>query len=138
MNKHYEWSKSLLVFILGATLGLLAIVVPPLFIPGIKFYEAPLFPIVRTGIEELSLWAILCLFLSGMFLGFIRPKHAWLWGLATMFLFPIFAVIEMVADPYSHNLWPIEFTLYGFMTIPGIVGAYIGAFIRRKFAKAGK
>ena len=38
----------------------------------------------------------------------------------------------MLVDPYSHNLWPIEFIVYGFMTIPGIFGAYIGAFIRKR------
>lgn len=118
------------MFLLGAILGFISIVTPPFFIPDIKFYESPVFPIVATGIEGLSLWAILCLFLSGIFLGFIRPKHGWLWGLATMSLFPVFAFIEMQVDPYSHNLWPIEFIIYGFMTIPGICGAYTGMFMK--------
>ena len=133
MNMPYKQSKNLLVFILGSILGFISIVTPPFFIPDIKFYESPVFPIVRTGIEGLSLWAILCLFLSGMFLGFIWPKHVWLWGLATMFLFPIFSVVEMFVDTSSHNLFPIEFLIYGFMTIPGICGAYTGMFIRGKF-----
>jgi hypothetical protein len=131
MNKLYSWPV-LIVFALGAVLGLISIIIPPLWIVDVKAYESPLFPMVRTGIEGMSLWTLLFLFLSGTFLGVIYPKHEILWGISTMFLFPILAFMEMMKDPYSHNLWPIEFILYGVATIPSIVGAYIGAFIRKK------
>ena len=132
MNKLYGTFKILIVFAIGAALGIISIIVPPLCIVDVKVYESPLFPMVRTGIEGMSLWTLLFLFSSGIFLGVIYPKREILWGISTMSLLPLLAFIEMMKDPYSHNLWPIEFIMYGFMTIPGIIGAYIGAFIRKK------
>ncbi|PKL43121.1 MAG: hypothetical protein CVV39_08720 [Planctomycetes bacterium HGW-Planctomycetes-1] len=147
MNKLRGSLKILIVFAIGAVLGLISIIIPPLWIVDVKAYESPLFPMVRTGIEGMSEWSLLFLFLSGMLLGIIYPKrqplygrllgviypkHELLWGISTMSLFPILAFIEMSVMPNSRNLWPIEFVIYGFCTIPGIIGAYIGAFIRRK------
>jgi len=131
MNKLYSW-PILIVFALGAVLGLISIIIPPLWIVDVKAYESPLFSMVRTGIEGMSLWTFLFLFLSGMFLGVIYSKYELLWGISTMSLFPILAFLEMATEPNSHNIWPMEFVIYGFCTIPGIIGAYIGAFIRRK------
>ena len=79
---------------------------------------------------------ITSLFLIGLILGFLWSKYKWLWGVGAVSLFPIFSIVEMLMDPYSHNLWPFEFIIYGFMIIPGILGAYAGAFIRRKFTKS--
>ena len=120
-----------MVFAIGAALGVISIIIPPLWIVDVKAYESPLFPMVATGIEGMSRWTLFFLFSSGIFLGGIHPKRGWLLGLSTMSLLPILAFFEMLADPYSHNLWPIEFVIYGFLTIPGITGAYIGVFIRR-------
>jgi hypothetical protein len=146
MNKLYS-RLNLIVFALGAVLGLISIIIPPIYIVHVKAYESPLFPMVRTGIEGMSSWSFLFLFLSGVFLGVIYPrheplygmflgftysKHELLLGISTMALFPILAFLEMMTDNNSHNLWPIEFVQYGFFTIPGICGAYAGAFIRRK------
>jgi hypothetical protein len=146
MNKLYSW-PTLIVFALGAVLGLISIIIPPLWIVDVKAYESPLFPMVRTGIEGMSRWTLLFLFSSGMFLGVIYPrheplygmflgfiysKHELLLGISTMSLFPILAFLEMMTDHDSHSIWPIEFVIYGFCTIPGIIGAYIGAFIRKK------
>lgn len=134
MNKLYSW-PILIVFALGAVLGIISIIIPPLWIVDVKVYESPLFPLLRTGIEGMSGWSYLFLFSSGIFLGAIYPKREILWGISTMSLFPILAFLEMMKDPYSHNLWPIEFVIYGFTTIPGIIGAYAGTFIRKRFAK---
>ena len=148
MNKLCETLKILIVFAIGAVLGIISIIIPPLFIVDVRIFKSPLFPMVRTGIEGASLWTLLFLFLSGIFLGIIHPKREKhygvflgliyskreiLWGISTMSLLPILAFIEMSISPTSHNLWPIEFVMHGFMTIPGIIGAYTGAFVRRKF-----
>jgi hypothetical protein len=132
MNKLYKSPKFLIVFAIGAALGIISVIIPPIWIVNVKAYESPLFPMLATGIEGMSGWSYLFLLLSGMILGAIYPKHELLWGISTMSLFPILAFMEMMKDPYSHNIWPIEFVIYGFTTIPGIVGAYIGAFIRKK------
>lgn len=126
-----RYGMDLLVFVLAAILGLLSIIIPPLLTPQTQYYDSPLFPLIGTGIENLSLNGISFLFLSGIVLGFLCPKRAWLWGLGTMFLFPVLAFAEMIADPYSHNLWPFEFIIYGLMTIPGIGGAYTGIWVRK-------
>jgi hypothetical protein len=135
MNTLYGTFKILIVFAIGAALGLISIIIPPLLIVNVKVYQSPFFPMVRTGIEGMSLWTLLFLFSSGIFLGVIYPKREILWGISTISLLPLLAFIEMMKDPYSHNLWPIEFVLYGFTAIPGIIGAYAGAFIRKKFIK---
>jgi len=116
MNKLYNW-PILIVFAIGAVSGTISIIIPPLLTVDVKVYDSPLFPMVRTGIEGMSLWTLLFLFSSGMFLGAVYPKREWLLGISTMSLLPILAVLEMLADPYSHNLWPIEFVIYGFCTI---------------------
>lgn len=134
MNKLNSW-YIVIVFILGAVLGLISIIIPPLWIVDVKVDQSPVFPMVWTGIEGMSLWTLFFLFSSGIFLGVIYPKRKILLGMSTMSLLPILAFIEMSVVPNSHNIWPIEFVIYGFCTIPGIVGAYIGAFIRKKTLK---
>jgi len=76
---------------------------------------------------------IITLFSIGLIFGCLWTKYKWLWGLGAVSLFPISSVAEMIMNPSSHNLWPFEFVMYGFFAIPGIIGAYIGAFIRKKF-----
>jgi len=45
-------------------------------------------------------------------------------------LIPFAAICEMIVDASSHNLFPIEFILYGSYTIPVIIGAYLAQSIR--------
>lgn len=127
-----ERKRDFIFFVLSAILGLASIVIPVVLTPGIKYYDSPLFPLVRTGIEGFSFSSSCCLVISGVILGFLNPMSPWRWGIGTMTLFPILAIVEMIVDPYSHNLWPIEFICYGIMSIPAILGAFAGAFIRRK------
>lgn len=137
MDGYNKWRKKRLgIFVLAAILGLVSVTVPPLLNTGTKYYNSPLFPWVVTGIENLSLSTIGFLFLSGMLLGLLCPEHPWLLGLGTMALFPILSLIEMVVDSSSHNLLPFELFLYMFMTVPGIIGAYIGSFLKRRFVKS--
>lgn len=97
------------------------------------------FPFIDEARSHLySFSGIITLFLIGLVFGCLWSKHKWLWGIGTVSFFPIFSVVEMFMDPYSHNLFPFEFFVYGFMVIPGIVGAYTGAFIRRKFVRPNK
>jgi len=128
--------KDIIFFILSAILGLASFIIPVILTPRIGYYDSPLFPIVRTGVEKLSFFEVCCLAISGFILSFLNPRKPWRWGLATMSLFPILAIIEMIADSRSHNLWPMEFLMYGILTIPGILGAFAGASIRKKLKKS--
>ena len=47
-----------------------------------------------------------------------------------MVLFPLAAICEMIVDSSSHNIFPIEFILYGLYSIPVIIGAYLAQSIR--------
>ena len=122
MKKEASCKKKIVVLILSAVFGLISVNTVQLLSRKVGFHESPFFLLAE----------LLPLFLIGVMAGFFNPKNAWLWGISTMSLFPVLAFIEMMKDPYSHNLWPIEFIMYGFMTIPGIIGAYIGTFIRKK------
>ncbi|HWL94554.1 MAG TPA: hypothetical protein VNT79_13610, partial [Phycisphaerae bacterium] len=94
-------------------------------------HDAPLFPLVRTAIEGLSALAFVFLFISGLILGALCPKHPVRLGLCTMAAFPLLAFAEMVTDSTSHNLWPIEFVMYGVMSLAAVCGAYIARSARR-------
>ncbi len=69
-------------------------------------------------------------------MGLFYPKRAWRWGIGTMSLFPILAVIEGTMVPGTHNLLPFELVFYGIATIPGILGAVAGSSVRKKFGGA--
>ena len=68
---------------------------------------------------------ILMLLLIGFLSALFAPKRFWLGGVSAIALLPILAVVEMIRDPSTHNLFPIEFLIYGFLTLPGILGGYL-------------
>lgn len=124
-------------FILANVLGLLSLIIPPYFFPG-RQYTAPLFPLLRTGIETLSPLSILLLILSGSVPGYLIGESSVLWGLAVVAALPIAALAEMIVDPTSHNLWPIEFSLsYGFLALLGMLGASLGKRAKLFFKRSG-
>jgi len=130
-----ERKKDFIFFALSAILGLASFMIPAVLTPGyIKRHYDPFYPILSMILGP-EIIRYLGLAITGFIIGFLNPKHPWRWGLATMSLFPILAIIEMVVDPYSHNLWPFEFLMYGVLTVPGILGAITGAFIRKKLKR---
>ena len=117
-------------YFLASILGLISIVVPTLFLPELKQYEAPLFPLIRTGIEGISTWSFGLLFLSGFGMKFFSNLSSWKIGLTIMALFPIMAIFEILVDSSSHNMLPIEFIFYLVYSIPAIFGAYLAEGIK--------
>src|SRR5205823_4568628 len=126
-----------LVFTFAAAtlLGLLAIVAP-VWILDLRRYSAPLFPLIRSGVEGMSLLTLVFLFCAGFLVGSFGRGHPFFLGLATVSLLPIFAIAEMMASSTSHNLWPLEFAIYGFVSLSAIGGAFVGRFIRRRLGHA--
>lgn len=119
----------------GALAGLGCIMAPPYLLPGgiRRIYEAPLFPVLRTAWENLAfLPTMLLLFILGMGLGAALPKSWRSVGISPVLLLPVAAILEMFADPTSHNLWPIEFVFYGFVGLAPLVGALAGSLVRRR------
>lgn len=116
--------RTILELIAAAALGIVAICVPVL-VHGLTLYPAPLAPIVRTGIEEMSWLTLAMLLLIGTLEGALfspRPPFA---AVASISGLIVVATAEMVVSPTSHNLWPIEFFLYGLLVAtPVFVAAY--------------
>lgn len=130
MKKNIIWT-----YLLASSLGVLSIVLPIFFLPNIKQYDSPLFSIIRTGVEGISYWSFGLLFLSGFIIKIFSQASSLKLGLATMSLFPIMTILEMIVDPTSHNLFPIEFIYYGILSVPAITGAFISQRIFKKGEK---
>ncbi|MBV6499216.1 MAG: hypothetical protein CJBNEKGG_01667 [Prosthecobacter sp.] len=82
--------------------------------------------------------SLLFLLLSGFLGGLTFPRNAWIIGPATMAAFPVIALAEVILDPKTHNLLPLEFIIYGLMALPGLLGALGGRALRRPNDKAGR
>jgi len=80
------------------------------------------------GMRPISL---LYLVLEGLGCGLAVPHRFWVAGLASMALFPVMAILGAVRDPTSHNLLGLEFVIYGFLTLPAILGGALGKLIRK-------
>ena len=113
------------IYLLASILGVISIVLPVFFQPDLKQYDSPLFPLIRTGIEGISVWSFVLLLISGFGVKLLSKLAGWKIGLATMALFPILAIIEMIVDSSSHNMLPFEFIFYALYTVPAIIGAYL-------------
>jgi hypothetical protein len=131
----WHWRSSVLISLGCAALLGLASVILPVWILSPQPYTAPLFPLIRTGVEGMSYLTILFLFVSGLLLGFVGAGHPLLLGLASMILFPCLAIAEMVVSPTSHNLWPLEFALYGLISLCAVFGAFLGRFLQKRALK---
>jgi hypothetical protein len=134
MKLHFmtPWIRTMGV---GALAGLGCIMAPPYLLPGgiRRTYEAPLFPALRTAWENLAfLPTMLLLFILGMGLGAALPKSWRSVGISPVLLLPVAAILEMFADPTSHNLWPIEFVFYGFVGLASLAGALAGSLLKRR------
>ncbi len=121
-----------LVWCLAAAVGgMLCIILPPYLIPGgIKtvYDTETLFPIFATAWENLAFLPALGCFLGlGFLLGLAHPSRWLLLGCATIAAPPILAIFEMNVFSTSHNLWPLEFLLYGVVNSPSLLGAFLGS-----------
>ncbi|MGO4818096.1 hypothetical protein [Flavobacterium sp. W22_SRS_FP1] len=122
-------------YLLASILGIISIVLPTFFIPDLKQYDSPLFPLIRTGIEGISFWSFGLLLLSGFGVKLLSNLSGWKIGLTTMALFPMLAIFEMFVDSSSHNMFPFEFIFYAVYAVPAIIGAYIAQGIKKVFTE---
>ncbi|RXP56175.1 hypothetical protein EC396_07840 [Lutibacter sp. HS1-25] len=128
-------TNEIITFTTIALLGLISIVFPVFFHSNLKQYDAPLFPLLRAGIEGISKYSIWFLIFSGFMVKLFSDISFWKIGLMSMVLFPLASICEMFVDLSSHNMFPIEFIVYGILTIPSIIGAYISQVIKSFFIK---
>jgi hypothetical protein len=125
--------------VFAAVAGLACIIGPYLYQHGLdasSLMPAPLFPLARTAWEKLAFVpTLIALGLTGAVLGFLQPKYWWVVGMATMALMPIAAILEMFKDPTSHNLWPLEFILYGMVNTPSLLASFAGSQVRTRIER---
>src|SRR2546423_14080263 len=93
-------------FVAASLLGVGAFIAPIPILPP-RPYSAPLFPLLRTSVEGMSILTIVFLFCAGFLVGCFGRGHPFLLGIATVVLLPIAAIAEMIVAPTSHNLWPL-------------------------------
>ncbi len=118
--------RNLRAFGVSALLGALAVTAPVLLGARTLLPPAPISSVVRAAVENAGIAAVLGLFVAGAVARYFTAASIWLVGFGTVAALPLFAFAEMLADPMSHNLWPIEFVIYGIGATPGILGALVG------------
>jgi peptidoglycan/LPS O-acetylase OafA/YrhL len=70
---------------------------------------------------------------SGL-LGFLVPRRAWRWGLG---LFAGQATVAFALDP-TGGLLPLGLLVFGFLSIPAVIAAALGAFVSRRLPGRGQ
>jgi len=85
------------------------------------------------GMQPVSL---LFLTLIGLVGGMVIPQRCWIGGVFSMALFPVMAMWDMMRDPTSHNLFPIEFMIYAALTVPGVIAGFVGKSVVRFITRA--
>lgn len=119
-------------------LGYASWVLPRLLIPGADRVDLPIglftTTAVMTDVTQAWIYSLVCLILSGLIVGFLDPPHWLSSGGSTLFLVFIVTTLEVVFEiEPRHKLYGVEVIIFVIHTIPGIVGACLGQFIRRKF-----
>jgi hypothetical protein len=79
------------------------------------------------------LYGIPIMMLMAGTLGFILPIRPWRWGITIVFSQ---ALILILQKPMG-NLLPLGLVLFGMLSLPVILAAYLGAFARNKFGSMG-
>jgi integral membrane sensor domain MASE1 len=85
----------------------------------------------KNMIDGMRTESLAFLFVSGLLCSKAFPGRPWIIAPASMAAFPVIAIIEIILDPSSHNLLPLEFICYGLMTLPALLGALLGDRLHR-------
>jgi hypothetical protein len=125
--------RNTLWILLAPFFGLAAMILPVLVMRPAHWYDAPLFPVIRNAQERFGLWQLVLFFVVGVVLGLLSSSRALLLGATAVVLLPLAALAEVVADPTSHNLWPIEFMFYAFYGLIVATGAALSHQAVRRF-----
>jgi hypothetical protein len=126
-------AKSVVWCVLGAMSGLLLLLLPAIA----RTNHVEMSPsLVRLTVEGLSWMHLLLLFLGGLVWGVVlRLRYAVFASCSMVGSLPVLAVVDMCRDPTSHNLWPLEFVIYGVLSavpVMGMLGGWSIAWLARK------
>ena len=90
----------------------------------------------NNAIDGMQVATLLALPLIGIVVGAIAPRTGWLAAFATVAVFPVLAFADMLRDRTSHNLWPMEFLLYGLLSLLAVGPAFAIGWLRRRTSSA--
>ena len=82
------------ILFISSILGIISLILPTYFLTELKQYESPLFPIIATAVNGISIWAIILLVISGFSISLFSNIEGWKIGLSTMALFPIMSILK--------------------------------------------
>jgi uncharacterized membrane protein len=121
--------RFLLACLSGALSGFILVVSTGILHAG---SSSSLFEMVDSGVKNMSLLFLLALFVVGLIWGLVlKWPNSFGAAICQLVTLPAFAVIEMVKDPTSHNLWPFEFMIYAVLSLFSLLGMSVGLGVKR-------
>jgi hypothetical protein len=117
--------------LLAGVAGLCAYVLPVALDPAARHYHAAFLPFVGDAVEGMKPYTLALLFGIGLIFGLVGRAPFWLTGPATMAAFPIWSILDM-ARGGEHNLFPIEWLVYGLVSLLGLAGGVVGHLVRSR------
>ena len=131
--------KDVASLILSAVLGIAVLIVPVIGVPAEPDPAGYFLPIVPKAFHSASFRVhVPLLFVAGFIPSLLSATSFLAIGAATTVFLPVWSILDIV-DAYlidgveRHNLLPIEWFFYGVLSLPGILGAWTGRLIRRRW-----
>ncbi len=120
--------------VFAAVAGVCCLVLPPYFTNGglsRPVYGWPLIPWFALAWANVRIApSAVCFLVLGLILGVAQPRRWWLLALAAVVLPPLLLTVNILhdwtRDATSHNLFPFEFLIYAILSLPALVGAFLG------------
>ncbi len=121
--------KLLFACLLGLVSGFILIVLPELLY---REHTESLFVLLDAFVKNMSALRLLLLLAGGFWWGLaLSWPYSVYAAICQVGSLPVFAVIEMLKDSTSHNLWPFEFLIYAALSLVPLLGVSAAGLIRR-------
>lgn len=112
-----------------ALLGGMVMVIPVVMDPSSIRYDAKFLPLIRTAVEGFKFYSLGLIFILGVMAGILCKSPAWLLGLSTITIFPLWSLTDMAMGA-SHYLLAVEWAVYLFVGLCGVAGVVAGRIFR--------
>jgi hypothetical protein len=124
-----SWKRILASCLVGIVVGFVLITLPSILH---RDHVHSVFDLVRSSVKNMSSVDLVLLFAGGFFWGLaLKWPYSFFAAGCQVAGLPLIAVLEMISDPTSHNLWPIEFLIYGALALVCLIGMTVGLLARR-------
>ena len=107
-------------------------------LPGMlhREYTGSIFALVDSSVKNMSALHLLLLLTGGFFWGLVlRWPYSLCAAVCQVGSLPIFAVVEILRDSTSHNLWPFEFLIYAALALIPLLGMSVALLVKRLFRR---